>query len=108
MLNLVDNARIVVLQYALVNRKRATVVREYDGSPNPNNTGDVVMATNNSKSSLFQARIAELTAKGISPRIAERMARKERKLASPQHKAAVARRLALADTRFEATGVFAL
>lgn len=107
MLNLVDNARIVVLQYALVNRKRATEVREHDGSPDLNNTGDVVMAeTNSTKPSLSQARIAELTAKGYTARAAERVAKRERKLASPQHKAAVARRLALADTRFEATGEF--
>jgi hypothetical protein len=52
----------------------------------------------------FQARIAELTAKGISPRAAERMAKRERRLHSPQHKAAVARKLEAATLRFEATG----
>ena len=52
----------------------------------------------------FQARIAELTAKGHSPRTAERIAKRERKARSPQHKAAQARRLAMADARFERTG----
>jgi hypothetical protein len=47
----------------------------------------------------FDARIAELTAKGISPRAAERMAKRERRLHSPQHKAAVARRWAMAQDR---------
>ncbi len=52
----------------------------------------------------FQSRIAELIAKGYSPRTAERIAKRERRLRSPRHKAAVARRLAAADARFERTG----
>ena len=56
----------------------------------------------------FEARIKELQAKGISPRIAERIAKKERRLQSPQHKKAVARRVEMATIRFEATGKFNL
>lgn len=52
----------------------------------------------------YQARIAELIAKGYTPKAAERRARKERRLRSPQHKAAVARRLEGAIDRFERTG----
>lgn len=52
----------------------------------------------------FQTRIAELIAKGWTPKAAEKRARKERRLQSPQHKAAVARRVGLADARFEVTG----
>jgi hypothetical protein len=52
----------------------------------------------------FQARIAELIARGYSPRAAERTAKRERRLHSPQHKAAVARRMGGAADRFEATG----
>jgi hypothetical protein len=52
----------------------------------------------------FENRIAELIAKGYSPRTAERVAKRERRLRNLQHKAAVARRLAAADARFERTG----
>ena len=54
----------------------------------------------------YQARIAELISKGFSPKIAEKRANKERRLRSPQHKAAVARRVEAATMRFEATGEF--
>lgn len=56
----------------------------------------------------FQTRVTELIAKGYNPRAAERKAKKERVAQSPQHKAAVARRLAAADIRFQATGDFKL
>ena len=52
----------------------------------------------------FQVRIDELTGKGWTARAAERHARKERRLRSPRHKAAVARRVEAATIRFEGTG----
>lgn len=52
----------------------------------------------------FDARILELIAKGYTSKAADRTARKERRRAHPQHRAAIARRLALADARFERTG----
>jgi len=52
----------------------------------------------------FQARIAELTARGYTSRAAERVAKKERRLRSPRHKAAVTRKLEAATLRYEATG----
>lgn len=50
----------------------------------------------------FQTLIADLIAKGYTPRAAERIARKRRKLASPAHKVAQARRCALAAEASEA------
>ena len=52
----------------------------------------------------LQARIDELTTKGYTARAAERVARNERRLRSPRHKAAIARRVEAATMRFEATG----
>ena len=43
----------------------------------------------------FQIRITELIARGWTPKAAEKRARKEWCLKSPQHKAAVARRLGM-------------
>ncbi len=52
----------------------------------------------------YEARIQELLAAGRSRKYAEHVARTERRLASPQHKAAVARKLSHADARYDATG----
>ena len=49
-------------------------------------------------------RTAELIGKGWNAATAEKRARKESCALSPAHKAAVARRLAMADARFERTG----
>jgi len=49
-------------------------------------------------------RITELRSIGYSAIAAERRAAKDWRLQSPQHKAAVARRVALADERLQATG----
>lgn len=108
MLNLVDNARIVVLQYALVNRKRATVVREYDGSPNPNNTGDVVMADQILPTSFVPLAGVTDTAAAAAryrARKAARIARKHNRAQSAQHKRAIERRISIADTALAATGL---
>lgn len=51
-------------------------------------------------------RIGELLIAGYSPELAEKKAREEARRRSPQHRAAVARRLALADARFQRTGNF--
>jgi hypothetical protein len=53
-----------------------------------------------------QKRIDELVAKGYSQKLAAKKAAREARLRSPQHKRAVARRIALADARFERTGDF--
>lgn len=52
----------------------------------------------------LQARIDELIAKGWTAKAAERQAKRERRLNSPQHKAAIERRVEAATQRFEATG----
>lgn len=52
----------------------------------------------------YTLRIEGLVAKGWTLKAAEKRARKERRLQSPQHKAAVARRVGQADDRFEVTG----
>jgi hypothetical protein len=53
-----------------------------------------------------QRRIDELVAQGYSVSLATKKAAREARLRSPQHKRAFARRLALADARFERTGDF--
>ena len=53
---------------------------------------------------LIEARTAELIGKGWRPEMAAKRARKEARPLSPAHKAAVARRVALADERFANTG----
>jgi hypothetical protein len=55
-----------------------------------------------------QRRIDELVAKGYPLPLAIKKAAREARLQSPQHKQAIARRLAMADARFERTGDFRL
>lgn len=56
------------------------------------------MAETNSRTK-FEARVTELTARGYTQRQAERVAKRERRLASPLHTRAVARRWAAAQDR---------
>lgn len=53
----------------------------------------------------FNARLATLSAK-YGPNVALKMARRERKARSPQHKAAMIRRAGLADVAITMTGQF--
>jgi uncharacterized protein YoaH (UPF0181 family) len=55
-----------------------------------------------------QRRIDELVAQGYSAKLATKKAAREARLRSPQHKRAMARRLAMADARFERVGEFRL
>jgi hypothetical protein len=52
----------------------------------------------------IETRTAALIAKGWRPEMAAKRARKEARPLSPAHKAATARRLAMADARFNTTG----
>ena len=52
----------------------------------------------------IETRMAELVGKGWRPEAAAKRARKEARPLSPARKAAVARRLGLADAKFAATG----
>ena len=52
----------------------------------------------------IERRATELIGKGWRPAMAAKRARKEARPLSPAHKAAVARRVSLADARFAATG----